>query len=56
MIATSKTVKYRADEEAQTRRTSRWPIPRMTTPDEIAAGAVYLSSPGAGYTTGSLLV
>ena len=31
------------------------PIKRMGTPEEIAAAALYLAAPAAGYTTGAVL-
>ena len=37
-------------------RTSGWPIARPGEVDEVAAGCIYLCSPGAGFTTGTTVI
>lgn len=43
-------------EEQLVQRSAEWPVQRVGEPDEIAAGGIYLASPGSGFTTGHELV
>ena len=52
-IATAMTDKL--NEEQKARISAQIPAGRMGTPEEIAAAALYLSSPEAGYVTGATL-
>ena len=42
-------------EQARQKAVAKLPLGRMATPDEVAAAVVYLSSPKAGYVTGTTL-
>lgn len=43
-------------EERQRTLSQTWPLRRLGNADEIAAAAIFLASPGAGFTTGTVLV
>lgn len=43
-------------EQSLSERSRSWPIARLAEPDEIAATALFLAAPAAGYVTGHVLV
>lgn len=56
MTRTPTTSDLYVDEAKIAERTDGWPIARPGEAEEIAAGCIYLCSPGAGFTTGIALV
>lgn len=44
------------DDAKVAERTSGWPLARPGEVDEVAAGCIYLCSPGAGFTTGTTVI
>lgn len=56
LVATSWAKAVLADPQARERRLSLTPLRRVGTPEEIAAAALFLAGPGAGFITGQTIV